>query len=85
VSTSTGAVTPVSGRPSCTTSTWALCATSLVWVLIHPRKGRLHEVGPQLQYGPLPMKDVLSDLVQKQRVDNGRDMLYRLQGQPDSH
>jgi hypothetical protein len=44
---------------------------------------RLHEVDPQLQYGPLPMKDVLSDEVKKQRVDYATDMLYRLQCQPD--
>jgi hypothetical protein len=44
---------------------------------------RLHEVDPQLQYGPLPMKDVLSDSVKKQRMDYATDMLFRLKGQPN--
>lgn len=48
----------------------------------HIRK-RLHEVDPQLQYGPLSMKDVLSDVVKKQRLDYARDMLFRLQCSPD--
>lgn len=44
---------------------------------------RLHEVDPDLQYGPLPMKDVLSDSVKQQREQYARDMLHRLQYQPD--
>lgn len=44
---------------------------------------RLHEVVPQLHYGPMPMKDVLPEAVMKQRVVYANNMLFRLQVNPD--